>query len=164
MEEHTDGPENTQPVGSAILFNARERNYGYLSTSYLSQMEIDGKIYYHAEGYYYASKHSESKKATEHIRSVTSPMAARKVSDSYLVSSSTLTRWNDTGKLRAMKRATLVKFATNTVLRDKLLITGNSPLIYGVTSDPYWGMNSDGNGDNMLGKILMEIRDIVRSI
>jgi predicted NAD-dependent protein-ADP-ribosyltransferase YbiA (DUF1768 family) len=44
-----------------------------------------------------------------------------------------------------------------------LLSTGNATLIEDSPMDFYWGCGSDGTGKNMLGKILMEYRDILNS-
>lgn len=44
-----------------------------------------------------------------------------------------------------------------------LLSTGNEEIIEKTTKDYYWGCGEDGTGKNMLGKILMETRDVLRN-
>jgi ribA/ribD-fused uncharacterized protein len=48
-------------------------------------------------------------------------------------------------------------------LRDMLLGTGDAQIIEASPKDSYWGTGADGNGKNMLGKILMEGRLILLS-
>jgi predicted NAD-dependent protein-ADP-ribosyltransferase YbiA (DUF1768 family) len=42
------------------------------------------------------------------------------------------------------------------------LATGDEEIIENSPIDSYWGCGADGQGKNMLGKILMETRDILR--
>ena len=62
-----------------------------------------------------------------------------------------------------MRRAVLEKFKTNSDAKKILLSTGDEKIIEKTTKDYYWGCGEDGNGKNMLGKILMETRDILRN-
>lgn len=56
-----------------------------------------------------------------------------------------------------------LKFKTHKDLRDRLLATGNATLIEGNTwGDKYWGV-CKGEGKNMLGVILMNIREEFRA-
>jgi ribA/ribD-fused uncharacterized protein len=43
-----------------------------------------------------------------------------------------------------------------------LLSTGNQLIVENSPVDYYWGCGADGSGKNMLGKILMEVREILR--
>ena len=56
-----------------------------------------------------------------------------------------------------MKKGLFAKFTQNELLRKKLLETENKILIENSPYDSYWG--NAKNGKNMLGKLLMEIRD-----
>lgn len=62
-----------------------------------------------------------------------------------------------------MKRALMSKFITNTELAKYLVSTRESELIYNVL-DEFWGSGKDGNGNNILGKMLMEVRTVVKSL
>ncbi len=55
----------------------------------------------------------------------------------------------------------LCKFQTHRDIRDILLSTGNAEIVENSPIDFYWGCGADGSGKNMLGKILMEVRDIL---
>jgi len=62
----------------------------------------------------------------------------------------------------AMRKIVFAKFDQNPGLKAKLLATGDAQLIEGNTwGDIYWGV-CNGRGHNMLGKILMEVRDKLR--
>jgi ribA/ribD-fused uncharacterized protein len=61
-----------------------------------------------------------------------------------------------------MRRAVLRKFETHADIRATLLATGDEALVENAPGDYYWGCGKDGTGKNMLGKILMEIRDVLR--
>lgn len=60
-----------------------------------------------------------------------------------------------------MRQAVLFKFKTHTDIRDILISTGNAEIVENSPIDFYWGCGTDGSGKNMLGKILMEVREIL---
>ena len=61
-----------------------------------------------------------------------------------------------------MRRAVLQKFTAHPDIRAILLGTGDETLIEKTTYDYYWGVGTEGTGKNMLGKILMEVRETLR--
>jgi hypothetical protein len=61
-----------------------------------------------------------------------------------------------------MRKAVLRKFETHKDIRDILLSTDNEEIVENSPIDFYWGCGSDGSGKNMLGIILMEVREILR--
>jgi ribA/ribD-fused uncharacterized protein len=72
--------------------------------------------------------------------------------------------WEDV-KDDVMKLALRLKFVEGTALAEKLLDTQDANLVEGNTwNDTYWGVNlSTGEGQNKLGKFLMERREELRS-
>lgn len=44
-------------------------------------------------------------------------------------------------------------------LKELLLSTGNRYIAEHTANDDFWGDGGDGSGKNMLGKILMEVRE-----
>ncbi|MDO5518098.1 MAG: NADAR family protein [Clostridium sp.] len=79
--------------------------------------------------------------------------------------------WNDK-KIQIVKIANLAKFSQNTKLKRYLINTKNKVLVKNVLHDKIWGIglakNSElrenplnWNGDNLLGFILMDIREIL---
>lgn len=65
-------------------------------------------------------------------------------------------------KYSVMKECVLAKFLQNQVLREHLLNTGDEDIVEDSPIDIYWGCGADGTGQNNLGKILVEVRSILR--
>ena len=62
-----------------------------------------------------------------------------------------------------MRVAVRAKFEQHEELAAKLLSTGNSKLIEKTSGDYYWGCGTNGTGKNMLGVILMQVREELRA-
>ena len=67
----------------------------------------------------------------------------------------------DTAQIDVMRKAVYAKFTQNDTLRALLCSTGTYPLVQ-IKIDHVWGSMSDGSGRNMLGVLLMELRDQLR--
>jgi len=65
----------------------------------------------------------------------------------------------DTARDVVMKECLVAKFLQHKDIRDQLLATGDEELIEDSPIDYYWGCGKDGSGKNMLGKLLMEVRE-----
>ena len=61
-----------------------------------------------------------------------------------------------------MRKAVLAKFTQHPRLRELLLFTGDALLIEHTVNDRYWGDGGDGSGKNMLGQVLMSVREQLR--
>ena len=61
-----------------------------------------------------------------------------------------------------MRTAVLAKFSQHHEIREILLSTGDAQLVEHTTNDRYWGDGGDGSGKNMLGQILMSVREELR--
>ena len=70
----------------------------------------------------------------------------------------------DSVKDDVMRFVVFHKFMQNPKIREKLLSTGDAPLFEydTVRGDTYWAINRHGHGKNMLGVILMEVREVLR--
>jgi len=62
-----------------------------------------------------------------------------------------------------MRLAVRRKFETHADLQADLLSTGTEDLVENAPSDYYWGCGKSGSGKNMLGIILMQVRERLRS-
>lgn len=69
---------------------------------------------------------------------------------------------NKNTRIDVMKRALHLKFTQHDDLRRKLLQTRNRELIEHTRNDNFWGDGGDGSGKNILGKLLMELRNNLR--
>lgn len=58
-----------------------------------------------------------------------------------------------------MYRALTYKFTQHEYLKDLLIGTKDAEIIEASPIDYYWGEGKDGSGKNMLGKLLMQIRE-----
>lgn len=65
-------------------------------------------------------------------------------------------------KLFVMFECVKAKFEQNLDLQEQLLATNDEELIEDSPIDYYWGCGADGSGKNMLGKILMFVREEIR--
>jgi len=63
-----------------------------------------------------------------------------------------------------MRQCVLQKFQTHRDIREILLGTYDEELIEDSPWDSYWGIGSNGDGKNILGKILMETRKYLSAV
>ena len=109
--------------------------------------------------HYFQSQKFEGTDFEEEVRLAESPMEAANMGRDR--NKPLRQDWEDV-KDDIMRNAVLEKFKANEDAKTLLLSTGNEELIEKTTGDYYWGCGSKGTGKNMLGKILMEVRDILR--
>lgn len=69
----------------------------------------------------------------------------------------------DSVKDNAMRITLMAKFTEGTSFFNKFLSTEGQELIEDSPIDSYWGCGKDGQGKNMLGKLLMEHRDFINN-
>jgi ribA/ribD-fused uncharacterized protein len=63
-----------------------------------------------------------------------------------------------------MRAAVLAKFQQHEDIREILMATGDAKIVEHTTNDAYWGDGGDSKGKNMLGRILMEVREHFRTV
>ena len=95
----------------------------------------------------------------EEIRRAKTPMIAARLGRER---SRPLRRDWEAVKDTVMRDAVEAKFRQHTELRALLLATGTAELVEHTDADDYWGDGGDGSGRNMLGRILMEVRETLR--
>lgn len=145
-----------------IFFNTRNKKYSFMSNFYPSKLLIDGKEYWHVEGYYQSQKFAGvNKAAEEHIRTALSPLLCKKVAYSYPFPPSRRKEWDDGLRDKVMKKGVLCKFITDKYLAESLISTDDTTLIEDNIYDEYWANGTGGRGLNKLGNILMSVRDIL---
>lgn len=122
----------------------------FLSNFYFCKIEMEGIVYLSVENAYQAAKTLDIAEREELAR-MTPGQAKRRGSKVSLRAD-----W-EAIKLGIMENPIRQKF-NMPELREKILATGSAELIEGNDwCDRYWGM-CEGEGLNMLGKILMKIR------
>ena len=65
-------------------------------------------------------------------------------------------------KVEVMRTAITAKFSQSADLRELLLSTGSHPLVQLKHDDEFWGSGRKGHGQNVLGVLLMELREELR--
>lgn len=121
--------------------------------------ELDGFEWPSVEHYYQAMKFGDAE-YREQIRQAPHPADATK-----LGKSKKHDRRKDWNKVRVtyMTRGTYIKCRTHPEVAQTLLDTGDIEITEVSQYDYFWGSGRDMRGDNAFGKMLMEIRDKLRS-
>jgi ribA/ribD-fused uncharacterized protein len=146
-----------------IEFTKVDLPYGWLGNMYGSPIRYEGKIWKTSEALFQALRYDDEE-IRELIRNEKSPMGAKmkaKANKDKMVVVPMSER-----DIENMKMVVRMKFDQNPVLKSKLKITGEHEIVenIGVRNGErhlFWGMkkvNGEWVGNNMMGKILMEIR------
>jgi len=145
-------------MNMSIKFYKLNDEYGCFSNFSRNGFTLEGKYWITSEHYFQAKKF-EGTDFEEIIRLMDNPMdVAIKGRDRSLP----LRKDWDKVKDNIMRKAVFEKFSQNEDIRHILLSTIDEELIECTTSDYYWGCGKNGTGKNMLGIILMEVRELLK--
>ena len=133
--------------------------YEFLSNFYEVKITWQGLTYRNVEAAYQAQKCPECAHEFTNLTGAEAKKLGRLVTMD--------PNW-DYRKLTVMKNLVYLKFAENEDLKQKLLSTGNEYIEEGNWwGDTYWGVCTnkkyDHVGENYLGKILMEVRQMLQN-
>jgi N-glycosidase YbiA len=162
------------PDDRRILFFARDRDgYCFLSHFYAAEIVIDGETWPTVEHFFQAQK-SLDPEFRAAIRACIHPGMAKRLGaapegprkhsgQSWFRANGQKHRddWRDI-RLDLMRKADLAKFSQHARLQSLLLATEDAQLVEDTTMDSFWGIGRDGDGENWAGRILMEVRDLLR--
>ncbi len=140
------------------FYSAKDEPYGCFSNFSRHGVEMDGLWWPTTEHYFQAQKFP----GTEHveaIRQAKSPKIAAGMGRSR--QRPLRPDWEEV-KVDIMRQAVLKKFETHPEIRAILLATGSEEIVENAPGDYFWGCGKNGSGQNMLGKILMEVREILK--
>ena len=144
----------TQPASKIDSFSGP---YRFLSNFWPAKVEFEGIVYPSAEHAYQSAKTMDMAERRR-IAAITEPGDAKRAGRALRQRAD----W-EAVKLSVMETCVRDKFTRNADLRDKLLGTGDAYLEEGNTwNDRFWGV-CNGEGENHLGKILMNVRAELRS-
>lgn len=141
-----------------IYFYSTLGDYGCFSNFSDHGFELDGEYWSTTEHYFQAQKFATTPHV-EQIRQLKTPKEAAKMGRSRQLP--LRKDWEEV-KDDIMGKAVLRKFETHPEIREILLATGDREIVENAPGDYYWGCGKDGSGKNMLGQILMEVREILR--
>lgn len=131
-------------------------DYAFLSNFQKCNIEFEGDVYPTVEHAFQAAK-TFDKEERKRILSFASPVIAKRIGRRVRLRPD----WENV-KCDIMLELLQKKFK-NPALAEKLLATGDIELIEGNKyGDRFWGM-VNGEGKNILGKLLMEVRSDLRN-
>lgn len=143
-----------------INFYKTQDPFGCFSNFAAYPIVLDGQEWRTTEHYFQAQKF-ENEKDRDEIRSAVSPMIAARMGRDR--NRKLRSDWEQV-KVEIMTKAVRAKFSQHEQLRVILLGTGDAVLVEHTANDHYWGDGGDGSGQNMLGCILMQIRQELRGL
>lgn len=140
-----------------IYFYLRTGKYGWLSNFYRARQTVQGFEYPTNEHYFQAAK-ARAPDVAQWIRQAPDPFLAKMAGRS-LREHERIPNWEQV-KFETMKNGLRAKFSQNADLKEKLLATENAVLHEDSPTDMIWG----AKGKDMLGKLLMQIREELRTL
>lgn len=141
-----------------ILFYSVTDDYGEFSNFAPYSIHLDRQTWPTVEHYFQAHKFLD-KTYQQKIRKTGSPMQAAILGRDR---KQKLRKDWESIKVQVMRRALVAKFQQHSDLSDLLFSTGDAKLVEHTENDAYWGDGGDGKGKNMLGQLLMEVRQLLR--
>jgi ribA/ribD-fused uncharacterized protein len=141
-----------------INFYRTGDQYGSFSNFAPYPIEIDGKVWPTVEHYFQAQKFA----GTPHEEAMRREKSAMVVKRMGRDRNKPLRPDWAAVKDDIMRKAVLTKFTQHADLRAQLLATGDARIVEHNENDSYWGDGRHGSGRNMLGIILMEVREQLR--
>mmetsp|Transcript_31001 Transcript_31001/g.35399 ORF Transcript_31001/g.35399 Transcript_31001/m.35399 type:complete len:186 (-) Transcript_31001:27-584(-) len=142
--------------GDTVYFYGRKLPYYEFSNFYPASFVIDGKEYKTSEHYFQSMKFIDDETAMEKVRNAKSPGQAAKMGRDR--SNPLRSDWEEV-KDGLMYDALKAKFSQHEDLKAVLLGTGTKLIVEHTKNDHYWGDGGDGGGQNMLGRLLVKLRD-----
>ena len=147
--------EKSQSEKNIIYFYRPEENYGEFSNFYSAPVEINFKVWPTNEHFFQAMKF-EGKSKEERIRKCSTPGMA--FSEGRKRDVPLRSDWEEV-KDEITMTALRAKFTQHEKLKMVLLSTKDNLIIEHTKKDNYWADAGDGTGKNMLGILLMKLRD-----
>ena len=144
---------------SVVNFYNVGDEFGGFSNFSPHPITLKGKTWPTSEHYFQAQKFAGTADEEE-VRLAKSPMIAARMGRSR---KRPLRKDWESVKDSIMHEAVLAKFTQHPELQAILLGTGDAKLVEHTENDAYWGDGGDGSGKNRLGRILMRVRDELRS-
>jgi len=150
--------------------------HGFLSNFVPKNLSIgfDGQVFTNSEQIYMYIKakfFNDQETAVKIVKEGIEPRIARNLGQ--LVKHYSDEEWFKVRK-GMMYKAVLLKFRSNDEIKNKLLSTGNKILVEASPIDKWWGVmlsedddkildEKNWKGQNLLGQVLMEVRDKLRT-
>lgn len=140
-----------------INFYSKSKEHGWLSNFYKSPIVTGGHVYPTNEHFYQSQKAADEAHA-RWIREAPTAFAAKRAGRILRAEKGEFRADWDEVKVSVMLKGLRLKFTQNPELRMQLLATGDALLHEDSDSDMFWGKK----GEDMLGKLLVKVRDEIR--
>ena len=156
-----------EPEEGVIRFaGSSEGMYRGFNNFFKAPFTVDGKDYMSIANYFNSQKFAGSDDAfAEEIRGQKNPALTRAKAANK--DHPARADWAAV-KVDVMRRGLVAKFSQNAELRTLLLSTGEAPIEATqedeMATKGYWSIGADGNGENMIGELLEEVRDTVKGM
>jgi ribA/ribD-fused uncharacterized protein len=156
-----------EPEEGVIRFEgSSEGLYRAFNNFFKASFTVDGKDYMSIANYFNSQKFAGSDDAfAEEIRGQKNPALTRAKAANK--EHPARADWAAV-KVDVMRHGLVAKFSQNAELRTLLLSTGDAPIEATqedeMATKGYWSIGADGSGENMLGELLEEVRDIIKGM
>lgn len=142
-----------------IRFREIRKPYGFCSNFAYYSFYLKGKDWKTVEHYFQAQKFAGTE-YEEEIRLLDYPRQAKWSGNDR--DKPLRPDWEEV-KVAIMKEAVKAKFDQNPEIKEALLDSNKAYLLEDAPWDDFWGSGKNGMGKNMLGLILMDLRDQYRN-
>eukprot|EP01062_Namystynia_karyoxenos_P005604 TRINITY_DN11940_c0_g3_i1.p1 TRINITY_DN11940_c0_g3~~TRINITY_DN11940_c0_g3_i1.p1 ORF type:complete len:1330 (+),score=353.10 TRINITY_DN11940_c0_g3_i1:119-3991(+) len=142
---------------ATVRFCGPSGEYGPLANSFPCPVVVDDTTWPSVEHYYQGMKWQGTPREEE-IRAAPSPEAAYRIGSESRPGEALRGDWEEVRE-GCMHRGLQVKFAQSEAARAVLLGTAPGRIINADPQDPIWGEGPEGAGRNLLGALLVLIRD-----
>ncbi|CBQ71634.1 conserved hypothetical protein [Sporisorium reilianum SRZ2] len=163
-EAPSSSPLRTQPdaQGRIAFFRQDQPNF-HLSNASPHAVTYNSTRYPTAEHLFQSLKflpaHPE---IAAKVRRAKTPLDAMRIARSHTALYNA--GWISTGEnVRVMHHVVLAKFSQYSALTDALLDTDEREIVNASPTDVFWGSGENGRGRNVLGKTLMDVREVLRA-
>lgn len=151
-------------VAGKLYFNSRTAYLDIFSNFHDEPLQINGEIWKTGEHFYQAAKFAKTglqpdEEIYHTIINAETPGTAKRLADEYFSEENKGHSHQVLRTFVAMSQMLTVKFAFGTLARKRLMQTGDLELIHLSGSDFFWGQNRKGDGKNLLGKAMMQMRN-----
>lgn len=140
------------------FYSTKDKPYGCFSNFSRHGIEMDGLWWPTTEHYFQAQKFA----GTEHVEDIRLAQSPKIAAGMGRSRKRPLRPDWESVKVDIMRQAVLKKFETHAEIRAILLATGSEEIVENAPHDYFWGCGKNGSGKNMLGKILMEVRETLK--
>ncbi|EST06933.1 Conserved hypothetical protein CHP02464 [Kalmanozyma brasiliensis GHG001] len=153
-------PHTLDAQGRIAFFRQDQPNYHLSNSSPAYPLHYNGIRYATAEHLFQSLKFPDRPDLAAKVRRAKTPSDAMRIARSH--TSHYPAGWFNEGlNVKVMHDVVLVKFSQWGKLREALLETEERVLVNDSPTDVFWG-DSAGRGRNVLGKVLMDVREVLR--